>query len=248
MKKVLAISVVLLFVFLSVITVKGTQTKLASTQSFTSCYAKVLTNDCYLLSSASEDSKIFLLEQSYYVKVVDNFDDIYYKVKYLEFNGFVKKSNLGFVEEFPKEPFLTGITFDIYDLGNVCMRSTPQTVANDSNILCTIDISTKDLTYYGKCAGEEAISNLGNVWYYSAYQDKYGNLYKGYIYAPLTRNLSPIASSDENLSIVNISSFMPVDNLLYLNLSTKNMLIVITVIPTLFITLLLTKNSKKTNT
>ena len=245
MKKFFTIAVVLLFVFLSIFVVKSTQTKIVSTTNCTSGYAKVLTNDCYLLESPNENSHLFLLEQSYFVKVVDIYDNVFYKIKYLEFDGYIEKSKVGFVEEYPKEPFLTGITFDIYDLANVCMRSTPKNIPTDSNILCTINVSTKDLTYYGKCVGDEAMSGLGNIWYYAAYQDENGKVYKGYIYSPLTRNLSAIASSAENLSLVNVTNFVPVDNLLYLNLSTKNLLIVITTIPTLFIALLLAKNSKK---
>lgn len=244
MKKFFTVAIVLLFVFLSIVVVKSTQTKSVSVAKSTSGYAKVLTNDCYLLESPNQSSHLFLLEQSYFVKVVDIFDDIFYKIKYLEFDGYVEKSKVAFVEEYPKEPFLTGITFDIYDLANVCMRSSPKSIPTDDNILCTINVSTKDLTYYGKCVGDEAMCGLGNVWYYAAYQDENGKVFKGYIYSPLTRNLSAIASSTENLSVVNVTNFVPVDNLLYLNLSTKNLLIVITTVPTLFVAILLTKNFK----
>ena len=244
MKRFFAVIIVLFFVFASIFVVKRTQTTLASAEVFTSGYAKVLSNDCYLCSEPSENSHIFLLEQSYFVKVLSDENNVYFKVQYLEFEGYVEKSKLNFVEEFPTQPYLIGITFDIYDIGNVCMRSTPETLDSDENILCTIKVSTKDLTYYGKCVGEEALIGLGNVWYYAAYQDEYGNLFKGYIYSPLTRNLSAITSSSENLTLVNTTSFLPVDSLLYLNVTTKNMLIVITAIPTLFVIYLFTKPSK----
>ncbi len=247
MKRVLTILLVLLFVVLSIATVKGTQTKLANSEPWTSGYAKVLTNDCYLFKEPNEASPIFLLEQSYFVKITEVFDDVYFKVQYMEFDGFVKKSKLSFVEEYPQNPYLTGITFDIYDISNVCLRSSCQTLNNDSNILCTIKVSTKDLTYYGKLTGEEAVKGLGNVWYFCAYEDEYGNLYKGYVYSPFTRNISAIASSTENLKLVNITNYIPMDNLLYLNLSTKNLLILITIIPTIFVVYLFTKQSKKSD-
>ena len=244
MKKLLTICATLLFVIISIFVVKNTQAIHASTDAFTSGYAKVTSNDCYILSKPQNDSGIFLLEQSYYVKVTEVYDEIYFKVQYLEFEGYVEKSKVQFVEEFPKEPFLIGITFDIYDLGNVCLRSTPETTDNDSNILCTIKKSSKNIMYYGKCTGEEAINSLGNIWYYCGYQDEYENIYKGYIYAPLTRNLSAISSSSESLTLVNIDNFMPIDKLLYLNLSTKNLLIVITALPTIFAIYLFVKPSK----
>ena len=243
MKKFWIIFAVFLFMFVSIFTVKQTQTTVAST-SKTSGYAQIITNDCYLLKDAKQDSKWFLLEQSYFVQVTEDFDNVFYKVKYLDFNGFVEKSKVNFVEEYPDTPFLSGITFDIYSLGNVCMRSSPLTINNDSNILCTIPLNTKDILYYGKISGEEAIDGLGNIWYYSAYQDEFNNVYKGYIYAPLTSNLSNITTSDQIVTFVDITGFTPIDTLLYLNLSTKNMLIVITALPCLAVVMLMVIPSK----
>src|SRR5574344_287913 len=241
MKRLLIILSVLLYVFASIFVVNSTQVINVSTTNMTSGFAKVMTNDCYLFKEAKQDEscRYFLLEQSYFVKVLNDIDESFYKVSHLDFNGYVERSKLNFVEEIPEMPYLSGITFDIYDLANVCMRSSPKTPNDDSNILCSINVSTKDLLYYGKCSGEEAMSGLGNVWYYSAYQDENGKVFKGYIYSPLTRNISSIASSSENLTFVNISSFVPIENLLYLNLSAKNMLLTITAIPTILIILIL---------
>ena len=78
-------------------------------------------------------------------------------------------------------------------------------------------------------------------------QNTYGEIFKGYIYSAYARNLSAITSSNENLTVVNVSNFVPVDSLLYLNLSTKNLLIVITIIPTLVVVWLFTKQGKAKN-
>ena len=241
MKRLLIIVCTILFVLLSIFTTKATQTKIVNSEPFTSGYAKIISNDCYLLKNPDENSRLFLLEQSYFVKVVEDYNATMFKVNYLEFDGYVLKSKISFVEEFPQNPFLSGITFDIYDISNVCMRSTPETLDTDENIVCTIKVSSKDLLYYGKCIGEEVVEGLGNIWYYSAYQDEHGEIFKGYIYAPYTRNLSAITSSLENLTLVNVSNFVPVESLLYLNLSTKNLLIAITIIPTIIIVWLFTK-------
>ena len=243
MKKMFVIVMSLAFVFGSVFFVKKTQITQANTNA-TSGYAKVLTNDCYFFEKPEKNAGLFLLEQSYFVKVIDNFDDVFFKVRYLEFEGYVERNKICFAEEYPTSPFLVGITFDIYDLGNVCMRSSPETFDNDKNILCTIPVSTKNLIYYGKCVGEEAIEGLGNIWYYSCFEDAYGNLFKGYVYAPLTRNLSAITNSSENLTLVSISNFVPMDSLLYLNLSTKNILILITALPTLLFVFLFSVPNK----
>ena len=248
MKKLFLVFFVCAFVFFCVFAVKSTQTKRASTTS-TSGYAQVLTNDCYLYKapSLSQTDKLFLLEQSYFVRVKQDFDTSLFFVEYLGFDGYVQKSKVGFVEEYPQNPYLCGITFDIYDIANVCLRNSPQTVDDDSNIICTIEKSTKNLLYYGKTSGQEAITGLGNIWYFCAYQDQNQNVFKGYVYSPLTRNISSITSNQESLTLVSISSFVPVDALLYLNLSTKNLLILITAVPSLIAVLLLTVPVKKRN-
>ena len=248
MKRIFFVTITLLFVFASVLIFNITQTKSVSANT-TSGYVQIVTNDCYLFSAPNfqENNKIFLLEQSYYVKVTNEENNLFYKVKYIDFEGYVPKSKIQFVEEYPDTPFLSGITFDIYDIANVCLRSSPNTPDDDKNVICTIEKSSKNLLYYGKISGEEAIDGLGNVWYYCAYQDKNENIFKGYIYASLTRNLSAITSSQEQLTFVNISNFVPVDSLLYLNLSTKNLIILLTAVPSLVAVVLLVYPTKKHN-
>lgn len=248
MKRLFFVFLTLFFVAGSIFCVKSTQTKRASTNA-TSGYAQIISNDCYLFLSPNfdESSKWFLLEESYFVKVKADENTLFYQVEYLDFVGYVPKNKIQFVEEYPENPYLSGITFDVYDIANVCLRKNPETIDDDSNIICTIEKGTKNLLYYGKISGEEAISGLGNIWYYCAYQDSNQNVFKGYIYSPLTRNLSSITSSNESLTYVNITSFVPIDSLLYLNLSTKNLLILITAIPSLVAVFLLVVPFKKRN-
>lgn len=245
MKRFFAVIFVLIFVFAGIFVVKKTQITKASA-SLSSGYAQVLTNDCYLLSAPKFDdsSKLFLLEQSYFVKVVQDFDNRFFCVKYMDFDGYVAKEKIQFVEEYPNFPFLSGITFDTYDIANVCLRSSSKTPNDDSNIVCIVPKSSKNLLYYGKTTGEEAIDGLGNIWYFCAYENENGQVFKGYIYAPLTRNLSSITGSAEIVTPVNLTNFVPAESLLYLNLSTKNMLVVITSIPMIAVIILLTCPSK----
>lgn len=246
MKRIFFVAITLLFVFASIVAVNLTQSKKVNANA-TSGYAQIVTNDCYFFTepNVAESSKLFLLEQSYFVKVLSEQNNQFFKIQYIDFVGFVQKSKVQFVEEYPEFPYLSGITFDIYDIANVCLRSSPQTPDDDQNVICTIPKSSKNLIYFGKISGEEAINSLGNVWFFCAYQDQEQNIHKGYIYSPLTRNLSAITGSQENLTAVNISNFVPVDNLLYLNLSTKNLIILITAIPSLVAVALLAYPAKQ---
>lgn len=246
MKRLFFVIFALLYVFLSIFLVKQTQSTKVSANA-TSGYAQVISNDCYLYSNPNfdENSKIFLLEESYFVKITADESNLFFAAKYMEFDGFVPKNKIQFVEEYPEFPYLTGITFDIYDIANVCMRSSPKTFDDDKNVVCTIPKSSKNLLYYGKISGEESISGLGNLWYFCAYQDQHDMVHKGYVYSSLTRNLSAITSNQESITFVNISNFVPIDSILYLNLSTKNFLILITAIPSVLAAVLLIYPTKK---
>ena len=64
MKRILVIISALTFVFVGIFFVKTKQSQVASTEPFTSGYAKVLSNDCYLYKQPDKSTGIFLLEQS----------------------------------------------------------------------------------------------------------------------------------------------------------------------------------------
>ena len=108
MKKLITIVFVFAIIFASIFVVKSTQSTMANAKPTTSGYAKVVTNDCYFLNLPDKNSKVFLLEQSYFVFVTENFDDTFFKVKYLEFEGYVEKNKVCFVEEYPESPYLVG--------------------------------------------------------------------------------------------------------------------------------------------
>jgi hypothetical protein len=136
-----------------------------------------------------------------------------------------------------------GITLDIGSTPAL-LRSDPGTENGDSNILVVVPKDTKNLIYMGKISGEESISGLGNIWYFVSYCNEFNQTYSGYIYSPQVLNLSPITKNEESLTSVNISAFTPLDTLLYLNLSTKNIMLLIITMPTILILYLLVKPSK----
>lgn len=246
MKKFISITIVVLFVLASLSTVFYEQKKQASAIG-TSGFAQINYNNVYLYKSPTEDesleNKYFLLEESYFVKVTEDTNDFFYKVEYLNITGYVKKSNLSFVAEIPNQPYLVGITLDI-PTTPALLRSEPTTKNGDESIMTIIPKLTKDLTYYGKIAGEESVNSLGNIWYYISFTTEFNQTFSGYVYSPQTINLSPITKNEESLTTVNISAFTPLDTLLYLNLSTKNIMLLIITLPTVAILYLLVKPTK----
>lgn len=246
MKRFLIIAGTFLFVFISIFLVNSTMTESVNANQ-TSGFACVKSNNCYLYKYLTDDpqlsSKYFLLEKTYFVKVIESADENFYKVEYNKIVGYVKKSQIEFVEEVPELPFLENITFDIHSASNVELRTEPSTKGGIGSILISIPAGQKDLTYIGKITGEESISGLGNIWYYCSYNFE-GKDICGYVYAPLTLNLTPICENSQVLSPVAIKNYVPLNSLLYLNISTRNLIIIVITLPSLYVLYLFIKPSK----
>ncbi len=247
MKKFVYIFGCFLFVFFSIFLVNSVKKEETSSSNL-SGYAFVNTNNCYfyrfLTTEENLNNKYFLLEKTYFVRVIENANEEFYKAEYNGIKGYVKKTDIEFVEEIPENPFLVGITFDIYSASSVELRLEPSTKSGIGSVLMSIPAGQKNLSYIGKIAGEESMDGLGNIWYYASYTLPNGKEICGYIYSPLTRNLSPISENNENLTVVSVSQYVPVSSLLYLNLSTKNMIILIISIPAIVVLYLFVKPSK----
>lgn len=247
MKKFLIIVGCYIFLLVGIFVVNNSLIQETSGQN-TNGYALIKNNNCYLYKYVVEnplfESKYFLLEKTYFVKVIENANEDFYKVLYGDITGYVKKNEIEFVEETPENPFLENITFDIYSGSSVELRNEPSTKAGVGSIITTIPLGQKNLFYYGKIAGEESIKGLGNIWYYCSYTLSNGVSVKGYVYAPLTTNLSPITENNEQLTTVSLQTYVPINNLLYLNINTKNLIILLLTIPSLFVIYLFIKPTK----
>ena len=247
MKKLLIFIGVLVFLIMSVVVVNSSQAQIVNTNNCNG-YAVIKNNNSYfyryMLDNPSVNNKYFLLEKSYYIKIIEIADETYYKASYQNLIGYVKKSDVELVEETPHTPFLDNITFDIISANSVELRLEPSTKNGIGTVVTTLPKSTKNINYIGKITGEESIKGLGNIWYFCSYQLNNNNEVFGYVYAPLTTNLSPIVENTENLTIATVSNFVPLESLLYLNLNTKTLIIIVITIPILFLIYLFTKPTK----
>lgn len=247
MKKIGIILTCFLFMFISIFVIRCSMTQEVGATN-TNGYARVKENSCYFyrftLDNPSINNKYFLLEKSYYVKVLENADDTYYKAEYNGINGYVKKCDVEFVEEIPQTPYLSEITFDIYSASSVELRNEPTTKNGIGSVVTTLPSGYKNVSYIGKITGEESIKGLGNIWFYCSYSTPEGKEIFGYIYSPLTVNLSPISENSEQLTPVSVQDFVPLNSLLYLNLSTKNLIIIALTIPSLIVAYLFIKPTK----
>ena len=160
-------------------------------------YARILNNNTYLYSSSdlTEDNKFFMLEKTYFVKIL-SMEANCYKVKYFNITGYVDISEVEIVNGIPNKPYPENITFNINSYLNTKIRTTP-TMKNDDNIIGYLPNSNCKLNYLATTEGEESIKNMGTKWYYCNCSYDNNSIIYGFVYAPLTENLTKIMPNTE---------------------------------------------------
>ena len=242
MKKHLIVLSILVYVLLSSFLVNSLNENLllttASTENST-LYAKV-EKDCYLLKTPTKilnyTNAYFILEESYFVVILNNLDNYYY-VQYQDIKGYVEKENLIVVNEQIENPFLEDITFNITK--DTYLYEEPLL---NSNLIKTPLTSLKTPTYIGKIYSDEISDVSGNVWYFAKINNN-GVEIKGYVHSSFTNNLTPITQNN-SVSTEYISNNIE-STLLNINQTTQIIIIFIISMPTLFILYLLLKGFKK---
>lgn len=199
-------------------------------------FAQIKYNNVYIYKTADANEKWFLLEETYFVKIINSINESFFEVEYKDLSGYVKKSEVQFVKETPSFPYLENITFSIGSK-SIDAKSNPN---EESKIVFTLEANCENVEYYGKMVGQQLDENLGNIWYFCKHNNKFG-----YVYAPSTKNLSAITANVENFTTVSTTISNPLNNLLYLNLSTQNILIVAVSLPLVIFMILLFKSKKE---
>ena len=246
MKKIVCIILCFVFIVGSLLLTAFYQTKTTSASSI-SGYGQIIYNNVYLFRypSDSEDfsNKHCLIEPTYFVKVLEKQNELFYKVEYLGLTGYVKIEEVELISETPINPYPENITFDIVSNTNAILRSEPTTANKNKSIISVLNANTKNLIYLGKISGEESLMGCGNVWYYCMYKTANDSVKFGYVYSSLTTNLSPITENMESVTAVSLNSKSFID-FLYINLSTQNLIIAIMFLPSLLIIYLFVKPTR----
>lgn len=158
------------------------------------CFARITGEQVFLQKDLQTTSVLFELPTSYFVKILSEAEDFFY-VEYDGVFGYVGKADLTKVYETPKLPFPENVCFNIFSAGSASLKTTPSA---DGQTLAYVS-ETKTLKYFGKTQGYEAISGLGDVWFFAELNQD-GQKIQGYVYAPLTTNLSEIPLNTEIVS------------------------------------------------
>lgn len=145
----------------------------------TYAYARVENSSTYFYSFPQNnvsDNALFLLPESYFVLLLSNYNDSFYKAQYRDLVGYVLKDEVFPVDETPENPFLEDFTFWVFSSDGRNVYSTP--TSSNSTVTTTAELH-EEIDYYGTISGEEMVSGRGTTWYYCKVNDMFGYLYEG---------------------------------------------------------------------
>lgn len=153
-------------------------------------FAQVLQSGVYLYKNTNGE-KLFELPSTYFVKVTAESDE-YYSCFYDNISGWVKKSEVAFIEGVPTTPYLTNSTFRVLASEACSIRKLP---TSQSSIIGKSPLY-KYVKYIGSIEGEEMVEGLGTTWYYTTTTTSKEIIY-GYIYAGLCDGYEGYPKNDE---------------------------------------------------
>lgn len=213
-----------------------------SSQYTTYTYAQIKNDNSYLYkncSSTSLTNAYFALPNTYFVLLISNINEDFYKAQYKDIVGYVLKSDVTPVAETPKTPYPKNITFRTYSSDGTKVFSSPYNT-NSPTIVESIKV-LEEVEYYGEIIGDEFIEDRGFTWYYcKTNNNNYGYLYKGLCdmlttFSPNTESVTPITSPFENED----NSYLY--NLVDMSIWLKILLIVLVCLPSIGIIYILFK-------
>lgn len=234
--KISSIKKILILSFVIVLSQCNTSNYVALLATTTQ-YAQIKNSNTYLYKSAelnTYQNKWCLIENSYFVKILNNYNSDFYKVEYNGLTGYVLKNEITLINEIPQTPYPNNISFKIGQNG-CYMRTSPQIKEVINNTICTVPSNTK-LKYLGKIIGEEAVDLKGSIWYLTEYNGNIGYIYSGYTHSinAINTNMEAVTTyTNETISTIN-----PLTNMECI------IIIIITLIPCLIILYLLYKPKK----
>lgn len=166
-------------------------------------YAQILHPGCYLYKTPTDNTSYnnvyFMIENSYFVELLSDYNDDFYKAKYLDVVGYVKKSQVQCVQGIPKKPYLNNVSFRVYNDLSRAMYDKPYANTNNPTLKIYLPLYCEDLIYYGIIYGESAVEERTNIWYYCKYTVT--NVC-GYVYSDACDKLDTIVSNSEKLPYI----------------------------------------------
>ncbi len=213
-------------------------------------YARIMFDDVYLYKTTVDIDEytnvLFSLPKTYFVQLLDNAGNDFFKVNYLNFTGFVKKECVQTIIGTPRTPYLENISFRVYSEQSRDLRNEPTTQGGSSQQVAYIPLYSRNLTYYGAIQGESLIEERTNIWYYVKYSaDKD---YYGYVYSDFCDKFSDMPLNTEEVVYTTYPDFGKTENYnpsaVPLESNTAGIIIGILTVPALIFVFMVLKGTK----
>lgn len=239
MKKNIKFYVVLITLLYS-LTLLISTANVVNVHANTNSFARIKNNNSYLYKSANinenTENKWCLLPETFFVKIINNMNEHFFKVEFADLVGYVKKVDVNLVNETPKNPYPSKTTFTTKSATSCYLRSSPKISGAISNVVATLPANSNNLEFLGKIIGEEAIDLQGTIWYLTKFNGTYGYIYSYYTNTFITSQI--------NTEQVTLKVSLENTNLNPLTNPESAMLIFIILIPVMLILTLLYKPKK----
>lgn len=156
----------------------------------------------YKAPISSPENILFKVPKSYFVKILAQENDNFYKAQYMDdIFGYIKKDDMQYINKTPASPFADFISFRIFTPSGANLRSSPNHNLGATNLITTIPFLETNLLFVGNIEGEEAISYKGNLWYYCKYI-KDNTIMYGYVYYAFCDMMTSIPNNNEQFEYV----------------------------------------------
>ena len=177
-----------------------------------SYFAKIQAEGVYFFQQPFDEDaqRLFCLPRSYFVKILSEENETFYRAQYDDVYGYVRKSDVVVMDGTPTTPYASA-RFRVFSLNGLGLYSSPQFI--EGNLRAQIPYLTENIVYYGPISGEQTIPDKTNVWYYCRVTD---TSQRGYVYSVFCDKLTEIPVNTQSFAIVsdpNFGSATPVHSL-----------------------------------
>ena len=199
-------------------------------------YAQVVSRGTYVYKTPEINNNIkniiCVAENTYYVEILSQFNERFYKVNYNGTSGYMLIDEVKKVKGTPETPYPSNIKLTTYGK-NCYLRSTP---TKEDNTISIIPSNYNGLKFIGITYGEQLGDFDDNIWYLVEYLDVQGYIYNSYV-----SSINTIYPNTEQLSFLN-NDFDVIAN--PLSNAQATTIIVCLSLPTLLIIYILYKKPK----
>lgn len=156
------------------------------------CYYAKIENEAYFYSQPNDLDKLFQIPTSFFVLLIGEENNLFYKACYKDIFGFVKKSEVSPMSGEPTSPY-PNANFRVFAKEGLKLCPSP----SSSNEVAYVPYLCDSLEFYGYMTGDEDIPGKSNQWLYCKYQEKYG-----YLYSVFCDSLPAIEKNTEYFEII----------------------------------------------